>query len=108
MDEYTKQLIEGARLAYRPILTGEDSRITRGTVLWDQFERAAGLCRTDAAAGERALAERIKIIRPGSDQCRHDCAHDLDVGVSQAAHNRDVLSRTIAQQVDDRTLEPHQ
>jgi hypothetical protein len=59
LDEYTKQLIEGARLAYRPILTGEDGRITRGTVLWDQFERAAGLCRTDAAGGERALAERI-------------------------------------------------
>jgi hypothetical protein len=59
LDEYTKQLIADARATYRPVLTGKDSRITRGTVLWDQFERAAEACRTDAKGGERALAERI-------------------------------------------------
>ena len=59
VDEHTAALIENARTIYRPILTGKDSRITRGTVLWDQFERAAEVCRTDAKAGERALAERI-------------------------------------------------
>jgi hypothetical protein len=59
MDEYTAALIEEARAIYRPILNGEASRITRGSVLWDQFESAVALCGKDAKAGDRALGERV-------------------------------------------------
>jgi hypothetical protein len=59
MDEYTKQLIEDARATYRDIVSGRDSRITRGSVLWDQFEGTAEACRVDTKGAERALAERI-------------------------------------------------
>lgn len=59
MDEYTKQLIEGARETYQEIVAGKDSRITRGTVLWDLFEGAAEACKADSTLAERQLAERI-------------------------------------------------
>ena len=59
MDEYTKQLIEGARATYKDIVTGNDSRIQRGKVLWDQFEAAADACRTGAKDSQRQLGERI-------------------------------------------------
>ena len=59
MDEYTKQLIEGTRATYHDVVAGKDSRIQRGTVLWDIFERAADACRADAKGSERQLAERI-------------------------------------------------
>jgi hypothetical protein len=59
MDEYTTQLLEDARAAYQDVVTGKDSRIKRGTVLWDLFEGAAKACRSDAKAGERQLGERI-------------------------------------------------
>jgi hypothetical protein len=59
LDEYTKQLIEDARATYKDILTGKDSRIQRGKVLWDQFEAAADACRTGGKDSERQLGERI-------------------------------------------------
>jgi hypothetical protein len=59
LDEYTKQLIEGARATYQEIVAGKDGRIHRGAVLWDLFERAAEACRSDAKGSERQLAERI-------------------------------------------------
>jgi hypothetical protein len=46
MDEYTRKLIDDARATYRDVVTGKDSRIQRGKVLWDQFEAAADACRT--------------------------------------------------------------
>jgi hypothetical protein len=59
MDEYTAQLIEAARSTYKDVVAGKDSRITRGSVLWDLFEAAAQICVTDTKVGERQLAERI-------------------------------------------------
>src|SRR5262252_2212358 len=59
MDEYTKQLIEGARSTYKDIVAGDDSRIQRGKVLWDHFEAAADACRTGGKDSERQLGERI-------------------------------------------------
>ena len=40
-------------------MAGKDSRIQRGAVLWDLFERASDGCRADAKGSERQLAERI-------------------------------------------------
>jgi hypothetical protein len=48
-----------ARAVYHDVAAGEDSRIQRGAVLWDQFERAVETCKTDPKAGECQLAERI-------------------------------------------------
>jgi hypothetical protein len=59
MDEYTKQLIEGTRATYHDVVAGKGSRIQRGMILWDLFERAADACRADAKGSERQLAERI-------------------------------------------------
>jgi hypothetical protein len=59
MDEYTKQLIEGARATYHDVVAGKDNRIQHGAVLWDLFKRAADGCRADAKGSERQLAERI-------------------------------------------------
>src|SRR5262249_53875697 len=59
MDEYTKQLIEGARTIYKDAVAGDDSRIQRGKVLWDQFEGAADTCRTGGKDSERQLNDRI-------------------------------------------------
>jgi hypothetical protein len=59
MDEYYQKLIEDARTTYRDVVTGKDSRITRGTALWDLFERAAAACETGSKAADRQLAERI-------------------------------------------------
>jgi hypothetical protein len=59
MDEYTAQLIQGARATYQQVVAGKDSRIKRGNALWDLFEGAAEACRADSRAGERQLAERI-------------------------------------------------
>ena len=59
MDQYTSNLIEAARSTYKDVVTGTNSRITRGNVLWDLFEGAARACAADAKSGERQLAERI-------------------------------------------------
>jgi hypothetical protein len=59
MDEYTKQLIEGARATYKDVVAGDESRIQRGKILWDQFEAAAEACRTGGKESERQLGERI-------------------------------------------------
>ncbi len=59
MDEYTKQLIEAAHATYHDVVAGQDSRIQRGAILWDLFERAADGCRADVKSSERQLAERI-------------------------------------------------
>jgi hypothetical protein len=59
MDEYTKQLIEGARAMYKDVVAGDDSRIHRGKALWDQFEAAADACRMGGKDTERQLGERI-------------------------------------------------
>jgi hypothetical protein len=56
MDEYTKELIESARAIYKDVVAGDDSRIQRGKILWDQFEAA---CRTGGKESERQLGERI-------------------------------------------------
>ena len=59
MDEYTDRLIEDARSTYKDIVAGDQSRITRGKVLWDSFESVADGCRGDLKSGDRQLAERI-------------------------------------------------
>jgi hypothetical protein len=59
VDEDTKQLIEGARVTYKDVVTGNGSRIQRGKVLWDQFEAAADACQTGGKDSERQLGERI-------------------------------------------------
>lgn len=59
MDEYTGHLIDAARSIYKDVVTGKDSRITRGNILWDLFEGAADACRADGKVAERQLAERI-------------------------------------------------
>ena len=59
MDEYTKELIESARAMYKDVVAGDDSRIQRGKILWDQFEAAAEACRTGGKENERQLGERI-------------------------------------------------
>ena len=59
MDEYTKQLIEEARATYKDVVAGDDSRIQRGKILWDQFEAAAEACRTGGKESERQLGQRI-------------------------------------------------
>jgi hypothetical protein len=63
MDEYTTNLIAGARAAYRDILMGKDSRIRRGSVLWDQFERAAEACRADSEGAERQLQDELAVAK---------------------------------------------
>jgi hypothetical protein len=59
MDEHTSRLIDDARTTYKGVVTGKDSRITRGGHLWELFEGAAKTCAHDAKVGERQLAERI-------------------------------------------------
>jgi hypothetical protein len=59
MDEYTRQPIEHARATYKYVVAGDESRIQRGKVLWDQFEAAADACRTGGKDSERQLSERI-------------------------------------------------
>lgn len=59
MDDYYKNLIDGARAAYKDSLTGKDSRITRGSVLWDQFEQLAAACEKDPKGTDSALREKI-------------------------------------------------
>lgn len=59
MDEYYKNLIEDVRAIYRDIVTGPNSRITRGAVLWDLFEQAAAACETGSKSADRQLGERI-------------------------------------------------
>jgi hypothetical protein len=59
VDEYTKQLIESARAPYEDVVIGNESRIQRGKVLWDQVEAAADACRTGGKDREQQLCERI-------------------------------------------------
>ena len=59
MDEYNKNLVEDVRATYGPILTGKNSRIIRGNVLWDQFEKAAAACDSGEKSADRALGEKI-------------------------------------------------
>lgn len=59
MNKDTRQLIEDARATYQEVVAGKDSRIVRGSVLWDLFEGAAEACKADLKLVERQLAERI-------------------------------------------------
>lgn len=59
MDEQLRAIIERARELYKPILTGPGSRITRGHVLFQQFEDAARIAESDETQGERQLFERV-------------------------------------------------
>ena len=66
MDEYTKQLIEEARATYKDVVAGDDSRIQRGKILWDQFEAAAEACRTGGKESERRNSASVSMnsLRP--------------------------------------------
>jgi hypothetical protein len=59
MREHIKQLVDETRKAYGDVLTGNDSRIQRGSVLWGQFEDAAKGCLLEVEGAERQLGERI-------------------------------------------------
>lgn len=59
MDDYYKTLIEDARATYQNVLTGKNSRITRGDILWDQFEQLASACEIDSRATDSSLREKI-------------------------------------------------
>src|SRR5690242_18970814 len=59
MDDYNKRLIEDAPATYGPILTGKDSRLRRGDVLWEQFENAAAACEAGGRSADRALGGMI-------------------------------------------------
>jgi hypothetical protein len=59
VDEYYRHLIDDARATYKEVLTREDSRITRGNVLWDQFQTLASACEKDLKAADGALREKI-------------------------------------------------
>ena len=59
MHEQIKQLIDETRRAYGGILTGKDSRILLGPVLWDQFESAANGCLLEVEGADSQLGERI-------------------------------------------------
>lgn len=59
MEDDIKELVEGAEEVYKPIIVGANSRIERGSELWDQFESASLACARFGAAGERQLHEKI-------------------------------------------------
>src|SRR3954466_7334577 len=59
MDEYTQHLVKGARATYEDVLTGKSSRITRGDVLYSQFEDAVRLCDVDQKKGDSQLREKV-------------------------------------------------
>jgi len=65
MDEYTAQLIEGARATYQEVVAGKGSRIDRGTVLWNLFERSAEASEAVSKLAERKLTERINEVAVG-------------------------------------------
>ena len=55
LDEFLNEVIA----EYREMLIGPNSRITRGTALWNQFEPAAAVCRSSFGKNDNRLIECV-------------------------------------------------